>query len=189
MKAMLLLLLPLAAAPASAQTTDPAAEARQLVEAHKVGRQVPCSVPMPAVWNAPAWEQEAAARRRQAFNDCLDGVMEREQNRLQQLTAKVDGLHGLAPDTDWSGIDAALDAKWSELDEVESKLRIRENWAKTAVSILDTFTGPGAPFDSSPMRPGASTFSPYGYGGTTYNPVSPYPYYRRDSSTSAPGIK
>ena len=45
-------------------------------------------------------------------------------------------------------------------------------WANTAVRVLDTFTGPGAPFDTSPRQP--------------WNRCAPY---RCDSSVSAPGIR
>ena len=184
---MSLILMALAAA-GSDIPTEPAARAAALVEAHQVSKKVPCSVPLPTVWNAPAWEQEAGARRRRAFNECLDGVMRREQNLLEQLTYQVNDLHAAVPDADWSAIEHALNAKWAELEEVESKLRLRENWANTAVSILDTFTGPGAPFDSSGMAPAASALRPFGYGIVPgYNPA--YRTYRRDSSTSAGGIK
>jgi hypothetical protein len=171
-------------APAFAQDAyDPVADAASIVEAHKVSTKVGCSIPVPALWDAPPWEQQAAQRRREAFNDCLAGAMEREQNRLDGLTRQVDQIRAQYPDSDWSGVDVALNQKWNELETLESKLNKRDMWANTAVSILDTFTGPGAPFSST----GVQTYSPY---GQPYMTPSPYGgYYRRDTSVSAPGIK
>lgn len=171
------LLFAAAAAPAAAQEQpNPAEEAFRLVEAHKVSTRTGCSIPMPAVWNAPPWEQRAAFRRREAFNECLSNAMLREEDRLHELGYRVDDLRGRYPEADWTGIDDALDSKWADLEQLESKLRTQDQWANTAVTILDTFTGPGAPFDSS------------GYNSMTGYP-SPYGSYRRDSSVSAPGIK
>ena len=162
----------LAASPAVAQEQPgPLARALAEIEAHRVGMRVGCSVPVPALWNAPPWEQRAAAARRAAFEDCLSGVMQREQDRLALLRDRIDVLRGQAPDSDWSATDQALDSKWGELDTLAGKLRTRDNMANTAVRILDTFTGPRAPFDTSP-RP--------------YNRCAPY---RCDSSTFAPGIR
>lgn len=172
----LALLLALAPAPLFAQAGDPVETAFTLIESHKVSTRTGCSVPIPATWNAPPWQQEAAWRRREAFNACLDRAMTREQDRLQELTWRVDDIRIENPNADWSGVDAALDSKWAELQQVESKLANQENWANTAVTILDTFTGPGAPFDSSPLNP-------------TRNPMGLYGGYRRDSSVSAAGIK
>ncbi len=97
--------------------------------------------------------------------------MQREQDRLAQLQERVAELHASAPDSDWSAADSALDSKWSELDRLASKLRTRDNWANTAVQVLDTFTAPGAPFGPRP------------------NPYDRCAPYRCDSSTSAIGIR
>ena len=183
--AALLFVMPAAPVLAQEQTSyDPVAEAKALIDSHQVSTNVPCSVPIPATWNASPWEQDAAMRRRQAFNDCLDSVMAREQDRLQALTYQVDELRIPNGMLDWSGIDHALDTKWAELEKLESKLDTRDMWANTAVEILDTFTGPGAPFDSSGYRQ-----MPNPYAGPAYATPNPYPDYRRDSSVSAPGIK
>jgi hypothetical protein len=133
--------------------------------------RVGCSVPVPALWNAPPWEQRAAAARREAFEDCLSSVMQREQDRLAQLQSRVAGLGAEAPDADWSAANRALDSKWAELEALAGKLRTRDNWADTAVRVLDTFTGPGAPF---------------GPKAQPYNRCAPY---RCDTSTFAPGIR
>jgi hypothetical protein len=163
----------LATAPAAAQAApDPVPAALAEIEAHRVNLRVGCGVPVPALWNAPPWEQRAAADRRAAFQDCLSGVMQREQERLGQLERRIASRHSAAPDADWSAAERALDAKWSELEALSSKLRTRENWANTAVQVLDTFTGPGAPFDTTPR--------------SAYNRCAPY---RCDSSTFAPGIR
>jgi len=168
----LLIALAFAASPALAQEQpEPVARAVVEIEAHRVGMRVGCSVPVPALWNAPAWEQRAAAARRSAFEDCLSSVMEREQDRLVQLQHRIAALHSEAPEADWSAADRALDSKWAELDTLAGKLRTRDNWANTAVQILDTFTGPGAPFGPRPQP---------------YNRCAPY---RCDSSTFAPGIR
>jgi hypothetical protein len=162
----------LAAAPAVAQEQpEPLARALAEIDAHQVGMRVGCSVPVPALWNAPPWEQRAAADRREAFEDCLEGVMRREQDRLAQLQSRIADLRGQAPDSDWSAAERAIESKWAELDTLAAKLRTRDNWANTAVKVLDTFTGPGAPFDTSPRW---------------YNRCAPY---RCDSSTFAPGIR
>jgi hypothetical protein len=172
MRPLVLIALALAAAPAVAQEQPgPAARALAEIEAHRVGMRVGCSVPVPALWNAPPWEQRAAADRRAAFEDCLAGVMIREQDRLAQLQDRVAALHSQAPDSDWSAADSALASKWAELDALAGKLRTRDNWADTAVRVLDTFTGPGAPFGPRPQP---------------WNRCAPY---RCDSSTSAPGIR
>lgn len=171
------------AAAAAPQEADPLAQALSIIGEHQVVQKVGCQVPLPAIWNAPPWEQQAAAFRRQAFQDCLARVMEREQQRLQDLTYRVDDLRVASPGQDWSGVDDALDAKWAELESVEQRLQSRERWADTAVTIVDTFTGPGAPFDSSPLNPRYSNpYSPFG-------PATPSFPYRRDSSVSMPGIK
>ena len=173
MRLLALVALPLAAAPAAAQEVEPPlSRALAEIEAHRVNMRVGCSIPVPALWNAPPWEQRAAASRRQAVEDCLEGVMVREQDRLAGLQDRVAALQAEAPDADWSPAQQALDSKWGELDALASKLRTRDNWANTAVHILDTFTGPGAPFDTSPRQP--------------WNRCAPY---RCDSSTSAPGIR
>lgn len=171
MRRLFLVALCLAATPAAAQQGEPLALALAEIDAHRVGMRVGCSIPVPALWNAPPWEQRAAAGRRQAFEDCLEGVMRREQDRLFLLQSRVADLHSEAPDADWSAADRALDSKWAELDTLAGKLRSRDNWANTAVKVLDTFTGPGAPFDTSPRF---------------YNRCAPY---RCDSSTFAPGIR
>lgn len=172
MRPLLLLALCLAASPAVAQQPpEPLARALAEIDAHRIGMRVGCSIPVPALWNAPAWEQRAAANRRQAFEDCLEGVMRREQDRLAQLQERIAELRAEAPDGDWSAADRALESKWTELDRLAGKLRNRDNWADTAVKVLDTFTGPGAPFDTSPRW---------------YNRCAPY---RCDSSVSAPGIR
>jgi hypothetical protein len=151
MRSLYLIALALAASPAVAQDQpEPVARALAEIEAHQIGMRVGCSIPVPALWNAPPWEQRAAADRRQAFDDCLSAVMQREQDRLAQLQGRVAALHAQAPDADWSAADRALDSKWGELDTLTDKLRNRDNWANTAVRVLDTFTGPGAPFDTSP---------------------------------------
>ena len=173
MRPLLLVALALAASPALAQAQpEPLARALAEIEAHRVGMRVGCSIPVPALWNAPAWEQRAAASRRQAFEDCLEAAMNREQSRLAQLQERIGALHSEAPEADWSAADAALDSKWAELDTLAGKLRNRDNWANTAVKVLDTFTGPGAVFDTSPRQP--------------WNRCAPY---RCDSSVSAPGIR
>jgi len=172
MRPLFLIALCLAASPAVAQErSGPLARALAEIEAHRVGMRVGCSGPVPALWNAPPWEQRAAAARRAAFEDCLEGVMRREQDRLAQLQSRIGALHPEASNADWSAADRALDSKWAELDTLRAKLRNRDNWANTAVKVLDTFTGPGAPFDTS-ARP--------------YNRCAPY---RCDSSISAPGVR
>lgn len=173
MRPPFLLALCLAASPALAQPPSGALDrALAEIEAHRVGMRVGCSIPVPALWNAPPWEQRAAAARRQAFEDCLAGVMRREQDRLALLQERVADLHAGASEADWSAADRALEAKWAELDRLAGKLRSRDNWADTAVRVLDTFTGPGAVFDTSPRQP--------------WNRCAPY---RCDSSVSAPGIR
>lgn len=172
MRKLFLVALGLASAPALAQAQpDAAARALAEIEAHRVGMRVGCGIPVPALWNAPPWEQSAAAARRAAFEDCLSGVMRREQDRLAELQRRIADIEASAPEGDWSAVQSALDSKWSELDRLASKLRGRETRADTAVRILDTFTGPGAPF-GPPPRP--------------YDRCAPY---RCDSSTSAPGIR
>lgn len=127
---------------------------------------------MPSLWNAPEWEQRAAAARRQAFEECLARAMLREQVRLEDLSGRIGLLQDGDPDADWSAAEEALARKWSELDTLAEKLRGRANRADTAVRILDTFTGPGAPFDTTPRNP--------------YNRCVPY---RCDTNTFAPGIR
>jgi hypothetical protein len=167
-----LIALALAASPALAQAQpEPVARALAEIEAHRVGMRVGCSIPVPALWNAPPWEQRAAADRGAAFEDCLSGVMQREQDRLAQLQERIAGIEAGAPDGDWPAVRQALDSKWAELDRLGSKLRTRDNWANTAVQVLDTFTGPGAPFGPKPQA---------------WNRCAPY---RCDSSVSAPGIR
>ncbi|HYG47448.1 MAG TPA: hypothetical protein VD846_05835 [Allosphingosinicella sp.] len=172
MRPLFLIALSLAAAPAAlAQEPGPVARALAEIEAHRIGMRVGCSIPVPALWNAPAWEQRAAAARRAAFEDCLSGVMQREQDRLAELQSRIAGFQAEAPEADWSAADSALDSKWAELDRLASKLRTRDNWANTAVRVLDTFTGPGAPF--GPRQPSWSRCAPY----------------RCDTSTFAPGVR
>ncbi|HEX8624509.1 MAG TPA: hypothetical protein VF782_05455 [Allosphingosinicella sp.] len=162
----------LAASAASAQQQpEPLARALAEIDAHRVGMRVGCSIPVPALWNAPPWEQRAAADRRAAFEDCLSGVMQREQDRLADLQRRVADIEAGAPDGDWSAVQQALDSKWAELDRLGSKLRSRDNMANTAVQLLDTFTGPGAPFGPKPPA---------------WNRCAPY---RCDTSTFAPGIR
>ena len=172
MRLPVLIALALAAAPALAQDQPgPLARALAEIEAHRVGMRVGCSIPVPALWNAPPWEQRAAAARRAAFEDCLESVMRREQDRLAQLQQRIAALETEAPDSDWSSARQALDSKYEELETLAGKLRTRDNWADTAVRILDTFTGPGAPLGPRPQP---------------WNRCAPY---RCDSSTSAPGIR
>ncbi len=172
MRLPFLLALGLAAAPAFAQDPPEAvAMALAEIDAHRVGMRVGCSIPVPAPWNAPPWEQRAAADRRAAFEECLEGVMRREQDRLAGLQERVAALHAQAPDADWSAADSALDSKGGELDTLAGKLRTRDNWANTAVQILDTFTGPAGPFGPKP-RP--------------YDRCAPY---RCDSSIFLPGVR
>lgn len=164
--------LALAASPAIAQEKpDAVARAVAQIEAHRIGTRVGCPIPVPALWNAPPWEQRAAAARRAAFEDCLSGVMQREQDRLAELQERVADLEAGAPDGDWSAVQQALDSKWAELDRLGSKLRTRDDWANTAVKVLDTFTGPGASFGPRP------------------NPYDRCAPYRCDTSTFAPGIR
>lgn len=157
----------IAAAPAAVMAQTGATEAKRLVADHRINTRVPCTIPVPAVWNAPFWAQERAAAARADFHRCLDDVMAREEARLADLEDEVDALR--TGDEDWAGVDAALDAKWDELDTLESKLNTRNMWANTAVEVLDIFTGPGAVYDSSPLRPS------YGL------PVAPTYPYRRDT--------
>jgi hypothetical protein len=173
MRLPLLLVLALAASPALAQQSQPEPVARALaeIEAHRVGMRVGCSIPVPALWNAPLWEQRAAAARRAGFEDCLSSVMQREQDRLASLQQRIADLEAGTPDGDWSAVRQALDPKWAELDRLGSKLRTRDNWANTAVQVLDTFTGPGAPFGPRP------------------NPYDRCAPYRCDTSTFRPGIR
>jgi len=172
MRPLFLIALGLAASPVLAQAqSDPVVRALAEIEAHQVGMRVGCAIPVPALWNAPPWEQRAAADRRAAFEDCLAGVMQREQDRLAQLQRRVADLEAGAPDGDWSVVQRALDSKWGELDRLSGKLRTRDNMANTAVQVLDTFTGPGAPFGPKPLP---------------YNRCAPY---RCDSSISLPGIR
>lgn len=172
MRKLVLIALALAASPAFAQERpEPVARALAEIEAHRVGMRVGCSIPVPALWNAPPWEQRAAADRRAAFEDCLEGVMRREQDRLAGLQDRIAALHSEAPGADWSAADLALESKWGELETLAGKLRTRDNMANTAVRVLDTFTGPGAPFGPRPQP---------------YNRCAPY---RCDSSVSAPGIR
>ncbi|TFI57312.1 hypothetical protein E2493_15720 [Sphingomonas parva] len=178
------LLLAIAPAAAFAQApADPVAAALETIARHQVSTRVGCPIPVPALWNAPPYEQQAAWRRREAFEECLNAAMEREGVRLQQLSAEVQAMQSADPDGDWVSVSDALDAKWAELETLQSKLASRQNWANTAVNILDTFTGPGAPFDTSRPAPSYSPYGPY---------MVPAPgggYYRRDTSVSAPGIK
>ena len=173
MRSLGLALLALSAAPLHAQEASaPAsdvARATAEIEAHRVNLRVGCPIPVPALWNAPPWEQRAAAIRRNAFERCLSGAMLREQDRLEQLGWRLQDLQAAEPNADWSEAEQALERKWSELDTLAGKLRTRENWANTAVEILDTFTGPGAPFGPRPAYPG-------------------YPY-RPDTSVSMRGVR
>lgn len=171
MRKLFLIALALTASPAIAQQPEPVARALAEIEAHRVGMRVGCSIPVPALWNAPPWEQRAAASRRAAFEDCLSGVMQREQDRLAQLQERVADIEAGAPVGDWSAVQQALDSKWTELETLAGKLRNRDDWADTAVRVLDTFTGPGAPFGPRPQ---------------TWNRCAPY---RCDTSTSAVGIR
>lgn len=172
MRKLFLAALLLVAAPAVAQPpAEPVARALDEIEAHRIGMRVGCSIPVPALWNAPPWEQRAAADRRAAFEDCLSGVMQREQDRLARLQERVADIEAGAPEGDWSAVQRALDSKWAELDRLASKLRNRDNWAGTAVRVLDTFTAPGAPFGPRP------------------NPWDRCAPYRCDTSTFAPGIR
>ncbi|HEY0131326.1 MAG TPA: hypothetical protein VGB57_07965 [Allosphingosinicella sp.] len=172
MRKLFLIALALAASPAFAQPPpEPVARAMAEIEAHRVGMQVGCPIPVPALWNAPAWEQRSAAARRAAFEDCLSGVMQRERDRLAGLQERIAVLRAEAPEADWSAADVALDLKWAELDALTGKLRTRDKWADTAVRVLDTFTGPGAPFGPRPQP---------------YNRCAPF---RCDSSVSFPGIR
>lgn len=178
----LLLLTALVSMPLHAQQTsgpdyDPLADARSMVEAHVVSDRTGCSVPVPATWNAPSWEQDAAMRRRVAFEQCLERAYNREYDRLERLSDRVAYMRQDFPDLDWSGVDYELDMKWNDLDRIESKIASQMQWADTAVTILDTFTGPGAPLDSSPLNP---AHNPYGYPAS-----GPY---RPNTSVSAPGI-
>lgn len=172
-----LMLIPALAAlaPAAAQESDPAAQAMALIEAHRVSMQVPCTVPIPPGPYASEWQQQAAWRNAQDFGDCLDDVMAREQGRLADLTADIDAIQASAPeDSDWAAVEAQLGAKWDELDTLEDKVRNRARWAETAINVVNILT-PQPPAD--PMFPSFSAGS------------APYPYYRRDSSVSAPGIR
>ncbi|HEX8126953.1 MAG TPA: hypothetical protein VF548_15365 [Allosphingosinicella sp.] len=172
MRSFFLIALAFAASPAGAQAVpSPLDRALAEIEAHRVEMRVGCSIPVPALWNAPPWEQRAAAARREAFEDCLEGAMRREQDRLAELQQRVADLHAQAPGADWSAADSALESRWAELDTLAGKLRTRDNWADTAVRVLDTFTGPGAPFGPRPP---------------SWNRCAPY---RCDSSSSATGIR
>jgi hypothetical protein len=168
----LLPFLLLAACPAAAQEAGPPVDrALSEIAAYRIDLRIGCPIPIPVAWSAPPWEHRAAAARREAFDECLAGVMQREQGRLQRLEQRVAELRAADPDGDWSAAAQALDAKWDELDTLASKLRTRDNWANTARNILDTFTGPGAPFGPAPPA---------------WNRCAPY---RCDSSVSAPGIR
>ena len=59
---VLLSALFLGSAPTLAQTPDSVLQAMQFVESHKVSTKVSCSIPVPALWDAPPWEQQAAFR-------------------------------------------------------------------------------------------------------------------------------
>jgi len=166
---------PLCAQDADDADYDPRSEARSMVETYVVSDRTGCSVPIPARWNAPYWEQQAAMRRREVFEQCLERAYAREYDRLERLSYRIADLRDDYPELDWSGVDYALDTKWADLDRVESKIAIQRQWAETAITILDTFTGPGAPLDSSPLNPARTPYG--GYGG-----------YRTDSSVSAPGV-
>jgi hypothetical protein len=172
MRNLFLAALVLTASPALAgEPAEPVARALAEIGAHRVGIRVGCSIPVPALWNAPPWEQRAAAARRAAFEDCLSSVMQREQDRLASLQDRIGDLRALAPEADWSAADRGLDSKWAELETLAGRLRTRDNWADTAVQVLDTFTGPGAPFGPRPLP---------------YNRCAPY---RCDSSITLPGIR
>ena len=160
---------PLQAQPAVGE--NPVQDALSVISSHAVGKRIGCPVPIPALWNAPPYEQHAAARRRSAFQDCLADAFEREQQQLSLLSEQIDRERAEAPELDWSGVESALESKWSELESFEQRLRTRERWADTATNVLDTFTGPGAPFGPKAPAPG--------WGGP----------YRRDSSVSAMGIR
>ena len=170
-----LISLCLISCPAAAQeeaTGSGVERATSEVSAHRINLRVGCPVPMPALWNAPPWEQRAAAERRYAFEGCLSNAMVREQERLEQLERRVAALQAHDPHADWSSAEEALDGKWSELEALAGKLRTRQSRADTAIRILDTFTGPGAPFDTTPR--------------SSYNRCAPY---RCDTSTFAPGVR
>ena len=165
----------IAASPVAAQDMDAAAEALALIGAHRVSMQIPCTVPIPPGPYASQWQQETAWQNARNFGNCLDDVMAREQGRLADLTADIDRLQASASrGSDWSMVEAALDAKWDELDTLEDKIRNRARWAETAVNVVNILT-PAPPAD--PMFPSF-------LAGST-----PFPYYRRDSSVSAPGIR
>lgn len=116
-------------------------------------------------------------RRRVAFEQCLQRAYDREYDRLERLSYRIGELRADYPDLDWSEVDWALDSKWAELDAVDSKIATQQQWADTATRILDTFTGPGAPLDSSPLNPARNPYAYPVYGG-----------YRPNSSVSAPGV-
>ncbi len=164
----------LGTAPALAMA-DPAAEAIALIDRHRVSMQVQCTVPIPPGPYAPQWQQDNAWQAAQDFSRCLDDVMAREQARLSDLTYEVDQLQaGAADGADWAGVEAHLASKWDELDTLEGKVRNRARWAETAINVVNALT---------PPPPADPMFPPFSAGST------PYPYYRRDSSVSAPGIR
>ncbi len=175
---------------AAGQPADPipdpnaVAEAMAMIGAHRLNPRTGCGLPVPATYNAPSWQQRAAAIRRQAFEDCLAGVMAREEGRLRELEARVRMLSDQAPGADWSGVASSLASKWDELETVNDRLNTKVMWADTVVNVLDTFTGPGAPFDSAGPPAYAQPYNPY----LPYNPYANRGY-RRDSSVSAPGIR
>lgn len=92
-------------------------------------------------------------RQRAAFEACLERAYLREYERLELLTYRVDEIRYAYPALDWSGVDYALESKWAELERVDDKIAIQQQWTDTAVRVVDIFTGPGAPYDSSPLNP------------------------------------
>ncbi len=181
-------LLAFVAAPAAAQddkalaqAPDAVAEARAMIDAHRVDRRVGCGLPVPATYNAPAWQRHSAAIRRDAFEQCLRGVMAREENRLRGLEARISDLHDSSEDGDWGEVANAMAAKWDELEGLNDRLNNRMMWANTAERVLDTFTGPGAPLDSN-----RRTFNP----SQPYRPYSPPPISHPQQSRTVflPGV-
>jgi hypothetical protein len=98
MRPLFMSAIALASSPALAQDqSDAAATALAEIEAHRSGWGVGCSIPVPALWNAPPWEQRGAAGRRAAFEDCLSSVMQRQQDRLARLQDRIADRCGQRP--------------------------------------------------------------------------------------------